>query len=129
MRLLLDTHVLLWQLDSANAKLGPQTIKLVKEAEAVCVSSISVVEMQIKTMLGKFNAPLECEQMILEAGNTLMNFSASAADNIRKFATLARHDPFDRMLLAQADANGLAFLTGDAALLALNLEFVIDARL
>ena len=52
-----------------------------------------------------------------------------AAEAVREFATLSRHDPFDRAILGQARVEGLRFVTADARLLALGLGFVDDARL
>ncbi|MDN5796628.1 MAG: hypothetical protein L0H79_12845 [Intrasporangium sp.] len=58
-----------------------------------------------------------------------MPFHASHAKEVGRFAALAHHDPFDRMLLAQASAEGMRFLTSDAVLLGLGLDWVVDARL
>ncbi len=129
MRLLLDTSTLVWQLGMAENKLGIQAMKLMRAADVVYVSAISIVEMHIKTMIGKLDTPVNFEQKILQAGNTMLSFSSSAADAIRDLPTLARHDPFDRMLLAQARADGLLFLTSDTLLLKLELDYLIDARL
>ncbi len=109
-------------------QLGPHSRKLIEGAEVVCVSTISIIEMQIKTMNGKLDAPKDCVSMIRTAGNELLPFYGEAADEIRGFPQLTRHDPFDRMLLAQALSEKLAFLTADTALLDLNLDYVINAR-
>ncbi len=84
--------------------------------------------MQIKTMIGKLDAPANCTAMIEDAGNAPLALSAEAADGIRRFPELARHDPFDRMLLAQADVERLTLLTADETLLGLGLPYVLDAR-
>lgn len=129
MRILLDTNAFLWQVGLVNGtKLGPKTKKLLLDAEVVYVSVITIIEMHIKTMIGKLDAPVSCRNVVLEAGNELLALSPQAADAVRGFAKLARHDPFDRMLLAQAKAESLVFFTADESLLELNLHFVVDAR-
>lgn len=130
MRILLDTNALLWQLGLAKPdKLGVQAKNYMEKAEAVFASAVSLVEIQIKTMIGKLDAPADTQTMITDAGNTLLDFSTISADALRDFPMLARHDPFDRMLLAQASQEGLTFMTADTMLLQLDLPYVIDARL
>lgn len=129
MRLLLDTNALLWQLGLAeDDRLGSKAKELMQNAEAVYVSALSIVEMQIKTMIGKLDAPPDCVHMIQEAGDVVVSFSGQAGDQLRCFPALARHDPFDRMLLAQALLENMTFLTSDTILLELHLPFVVDAR-
>jgi PIN domain nuclease of toxin-antitoxin system len=45
-----------------------------------------------------------------------------------RFGSLAKHDPFDRLILAQASASGAKLVTADTALLSLNLDFILDAE-
>lgn len=99
-----------------------------QQADEVCVSSISIVEMHIKTMINKLDAPIDCTKAIENAGNTILPFEATAGDAIRKFPELIRHDPFDRMILAHARTEGLTLVTSDRTLLNLHLEYVIDAE-
>lgn len=128
MKILLDTHALLWQLGSQDdEKLGVEARRLLTTAEVVYVSSISLVEIHIKAMLGKLDAPEGMQAHILAAGDEMLSYSATAADTLRGFPELARHDPFDRMLLAQAWAEGLLFMTTDSVLLGLGLNYVVDA--
>ena len=47
---------------------------------------------------------------------------------VRGFPELVRHDPFDRLLVAQAARAGLRLLTADQILLALGRDFIIDAN-
>ncbi len=129
MKLLLDTNSLLWQLGLGQpGRLGPKAKKYMLQAEVVYTSAISLVEMQIKTMLGKLDVPKNSAEMVTGAGNQLLPFSPASADATRNFPNLRRHDPFDRMLLAQAADEGLTFLTADLKLLELKLPYVIDAR-
>lgn len=129
MKIMLDTNALLWQLGLSGAgKLGSVAKRQMLEAEAVYVSSITLVEIHVKTMVGKLNAPPRARQMVLDSGDEILEFTGAAADGLRNLTGLDRHDPFDRMLLAHARAEGLIFLTGDQFLLDFGYDFVVDAR-
>ena len=130
MRVLLDTNALIWQLgiSAEKSKIGPHTRELMQTAEVVYVSSISIVECHVKTMLGRLHVPEDFREEIVYAGDTLLDLSAADADIIRCLPELSRHDPFDRMLVAQAKTQHLTLLTADALLLDLGLPFVKDCR-
>lgn len=51
-----------------------------------------------------------------------------AAHRITDFTECVGHDPFDRMLLAQAAHDGMQLVTADRRLVAMDLPFVVDAR-
>ena len=130
MSVLLDTNAFLWQtLFKDGGELGPKTLERMQSAEIVYVSSISVVEIQIKAMLGRLTAPSDCGSLIAEAGDVVLNFNEVAADALTQFPKLARHDPFDRMILASAYAHNLTLVTSDKTLLSLDPPFIINARL
>lgn len=129
MKVLLDTNAFLWQVGSpSGSKLGPQAKQTLLDASAVYVSAVTIAELHIKTMLGRLNAPVDCCQMVLDSGDELLSWSPAAADAIRALPQLSKHDPFDRFLLAQAQTDGMLFLTSDTTLLDLGLDFVQDAR-
>lgn len=127
MNLLLDSHALLWLADSKRtASLGPTARRLIDTADAVYFSSITVVELRIKSMLGRLKLPADFRTKTLASGLILLDFSADDADEIERFPSLARHDPFDRMLLAQASNRNMTLLTADSILLGLPLPFITD---
>lgn len=129
MNILLDTNALIYILDSADSsELGPQAKLRIAKADRVFMSTISLVEINIKVMLGKLVAPPKLLEAINAAGIKELPFDFSAAEAIKNFPKLIRHDPFDRMILSQAEAGGLRLLTADKVLLSLNLPYVIDAR-
>jgi PIN domain nuclease of toxin-antitoxin system len=112
MRVLLDTHVLLWALDGSEnlSELARHTI-LTLENE-VLVSSVSGWEIAIKRTLGKLDAPRELGAAIDDAGfvRRLIRF-----EDCEKLERLPSHhrDPFDRMLVAQALVDGVPVVTRD----------------
>ena len=112
MRLLLDTHVLLWALmDSGQLRPAARSL-LADGANDVYVSAASAWELGIKSALGKLKIPADLEA-VLQA-----SFLRPLAINIAhalEAAALPRHhaDPFDRLLIAQARLEGLTLMTRD----------------
>lgn len=116
MRLLLDTHVLLWALGDP-ARLGRKNRSLIERSE-VRVSVASLWEISIKAALGKLKAePQDVLEAIEPSGFELLPIEAGHA--VEVFSLGALHgDPFDRLLVAQARCERATLLTFDAALLA-----------
>lgn len=118
MRLLLDTHVLLWALIEPN-KLSPEMQALLEDPDhEILFSAASVWEMAIKAALGRadFQVP---PAMIVEAAQAsgFIELPVRAAAAL-KVAALPHHhrDPFDRLLVAQAMTEPAALYTADAQL-------------
>jgi Uncharacterized protein conserved in bacteria len=93
----------------------------------VHVSAATVWELTIKAMLGKLSVPGDLASRLVEQGLVLLSITAEHAEGIREFPELARHDPFDRILVAQASQAGLRLLTSDRVLLGLGRDFILDA--
>jgi PIN domain nuclease of toxin-antitoxin system len=115
MRYLLDTHTLLWYVEN-NSQL-PQKIKhLIDDpANIVIVSVATFWELGIKVGLGKLDLLLTTDEMaqkVVEKGFELLPISLH---HIKVIQTLPHHhrDPFDRMLIAQADVESCTVLTRD----------------
>jgi PIN domain nuclease of toxin-antitoxin system len=124
--LLLDSQALLWLLDD-NPRLGPDARRAIGSAEGVHVSATTVWELTIKTMLGKLFVPSGLPTVLTEQGLVLLAVTAEHAEAIRDYPELMRHDPLDRLLVAQADRAGLRLLTADKVLLGLGRAFILDA--
>jgi len=114
LRLLLDTHLLLWALLQPS-KLKSRT-RLQIERNVVFVSSASIWEISIKSALGKLEADPRIVLEALEpAGLRLLPISGEHAARVFELPALHR-DPFDRLLLAQAWSEPLTLLTDDTVL-------------
>lgn len=114
MRVLLDTHLLLWAL-GAPAKLSATAHQLIRDAE-IYVSAASIWEISIKTGLGKLTVdPAEVLAALEPAGFLSLPVTA---DHAARVATLppVHRDPFDRLLVAQALTEPMRLLTGDPVL-------------
>jgi PIN domain nuclease of toxin-antitoxin system len=110
-RLLLDTHALLWWL--ADDGLGAEVRDAIADpANLVAVSAVSAWEISIKKALGKLVAPDDLEQQLEQSG--FLPLSISIAHGVAAGRLVRHHeDPFDRMLIAQAFAEGLTIVTRD----------------
>ena len=124
--LLLDSQVALWILDD-SPRLGPRAREIITSATTVHVSAATIWELTIKAMLGKLSVPDKLADRLAEQGLALLNITAEQAEGIRDFPELTRHDPFDRLLVAQASHDGLRLLTSDRVLIALARDFILDA--
>lgn len=114
MRLLLDTHILLW-LVSDDPSL-PAALRTALEAHELTVSAASVWEMSIKHHLGKLPsaAPFlaDVEGAVQALGADLLPISHRHALRAGEL-DWAHRDPFDRVLVAQAQVEGLRLVTLD----------------
>lgn len=124
--LLLDSQVLLWVLDD-NPRLGARARHLIATAAFVHVSAATVWELTIKSMLKKLDLPDDFDQLLEAQGLVALHVKGNHARALVKYPELVRHDPFDRLLVAQATVEGLRLLTADAVLLATGYKFIIDA--
>jgi PIN domain nuclease of toxin-antitoxin system len=124
--LLLDSQALLWLLDD-NPRLGPRAREAITTAQGVYVSAATVWELTIKTMHGKLAIPADFGKRLIAQGLVPLSITAEHAEGIRDFPELVGHDPFDRLLVAQASRAGLGLLTADQVLLGLDRDFIIDA--
>jgi PIN domain nuclease of toxin-antitoxin system len=121
LRLLLDTHILLWRLAGSD-QLSAEALALMDErAERVFASTASVWEVAIKWALRKGtpdDMPLsgrEFAAALDQAGIEVLPIvpaHAAALDDLG----MHHRDPFDRLLVATARCEGLTLLTSDAAL-------------
>ena len=111
MRLLLDTHVVLWQL-SGERPLGDEARAAVAEAEELAFSVVSFAEIGVKAGVGKLVVPADLDAHVATVGIRVLGLSAAHGLAV---ATLPLHhrDPFDRLLVAQAREDGYTLVSAD----------------
>jgi PIN domain nuclease of toxin-antitoxin system len=112
MKVLLDTQVILWSL-ADDDQLGKNARALINDATiSKLVSSASIWEMEIKAQLGRLEILDDLPAVLLASGIIPLPISWHHAQTA---GALPRHhgDPFDRMLIAQAQCDGLALLSSD----------------
>ena len=123
MRLLLDTHIALWEItDDSRLRAGVRR-RLRDEANVIFVSVISLWEIAIKYARPRGrpdDMPISSQDALkyfVDAGYQILDVSAPHALAVEALPILHR-DPFDRMLVAQARAEPMRLLTADAAVAA-----------
>jgi PIN domain nuclease of toxin-antitoxin system len=115
-RLLLDTHALLWFL-AADRRLGGHARDLIEApANTVMISIVSLWEIALKSRLGKLRIDLSA--VLNAVGGTdfeRLDLKESHLRVLSGLPNVAEHrDPFDHLLIAQARAEDLTFLSNDA---------------
>lgn len=78
-------------------------------------------------MTGRWDLPEDVPGRMIEQGFRILDVGGAHALALRKFPELADHDPFDRLLVAQAKVERFELLTADRRLLALDYDWIVDA--
>jgi PIN domain nuclease of toxin-antitoxin system len=124
---LLDTNALLWSVFDPS-QLGRSARRILENEPVIYYSPISIAELRIKEGLGRIQLPESFLDQLEANGFLSLSFDAIDAWYLNRFGTLAKHDPFDRMILAQASSARAKLITSDEILLGLNFDWVIDSR-
>ena len=112
MRVLLDTHILLWALTD-DPRLSRKAQRLIEDAAEVYISSATFWEMAIKVGLGKLHIDLDqTRECCLESGFVELPITTDHAVTVKD---LERHhkDPFDRLIVAVALNEPMRLVTAD----------------
>ncbi len=131
--MLLDSQSLVWFMQD-DPRLGRRARKLLDSVPFLHFSAVSVAELTMKSLSfgpngkPKLVMPKNFVQILEEGGFKELTLHSSDSNELAKFLLLDRHDPMDRILLAQASRNRMPFLTADRVLLSLGLDWVVDAQ-
>ncbi|HTM82204.1 type II toxin-antitoxin system VapC family toxin [Asticcacaulis sp.] len=114
MRLLLDTHALLWWLND-DPKLEDDARALILDPDnEILVSVVSLWEIAVKSRIGKLNVTVDDVLAVLpDQGFDRIGIEDAHLSALQQLP-LHHRDPFDHLLLAQAMAEAAVFLTEDA---------------
>jgi PIN domain nuclease of toxin-antitoxin system len=115
MRLLLDTHVFLWWLHESGHLSPAANAAILDRGNSVYVSAISVFEVRLKHALRKITIARNWWEKLCEQDFEHLSFSADHA-NATQHLPFVHRDPFDRMLIAQAQVESMTFVTRDREL-------------
>lgn len=114
MRLLPDTHTVLWLL-SDDPSLSVKARKLLESGRhPVLLSAVVALEISIKVPLGKLDVPGDASELLLAAGAHELPVTIEHAERVTSLP-LHHRDPFDRLLIAQAIVEDAVILSADAA--------------
>jgi PIN domain nuclease of toxin-antitoxin system len=121
-RLLLDTHVVLWWSQN-SPRLKSAARRLIAEADEVFVSAASAWEVSLKVALGKLTVPGPLLEAVVASGFSPLPIDFGHAEAVKDLPPL-HADPFDRMLIAQAQVERLHLVSADRPLAAYPVLFV-----
>ncbi len=112
MKLLLDTHILLWWL-SQNQKLLPTEKEIITDPDnLILISAATAWEIVVKKMIGKLEAPDDLPAAL--AANNFLELPITIKHSQKLYQLPLHHqDPFDRIMVAQAMSEDLTFMTRD----------------
>jgi PIN domain nuclease of toxin-antitoxin system len=116
MKYLLDTCVLLWALEDNKTKLEKFTAIIENPNNFIAVSVVTHWEIAIKRSLGKLSTPKNLVSIVEESGFEWINLETRHIEQLEKLPLL-HTDPFDRLLIAQAQIDGYKILTVDKYIL------------
>lgn len=128
MRVLLDTHVFLWWASERGARVSEPAREILSDgANIVAISLASVWEIAIKVSGGRMGLPAPVDRYlsdrIRDHGFELLPIQMSHALQVGGLPPIHR-DPFDRMLIAQAQVEGIPLLTADPAIARYDVETI-----
>ena len=118
MKLLLDTHTLLWALMDSNKLSSKAKVALIDPENDCFVSAVSLWEISMKHALGKLElSGAKPNELIEKVGLMGMNLLALSPETAVGFHAVPRKhgDPFDRMLIHQAISGGYNVISADKA--------------
>jgi PIN domain nuclease of toxin-antitoxin system len=123
LRLLFDSHALLWALSRPAALAAPARRVLEAMENDVVASVVSLWELEIKASVGKLDLPDDLTVVLPAMATSLLQIEMA---HLRRLRTLPFHhrDPFDRLLIAQALEEGLTIVTRDRAFRAYGVPLI-----
>jgi PIN domain nuclease of toxin-antitoxin system len=122
-RLLLDTHAMLWWLDQPKRLTATARAAIAEGESTVYVSAVTVWEIVIKKVLGKLQAPNDLDRVLVDCRFTPLPISVDHALEVSRLPAI-HHDPFDRMLIAQARLERLEIVTRDDNIIAYGVPYI-----
>lgn len=113
MKIIIDTHIFLWALAEPQKLSESDRYELQALSNQIFVSSVSIAELMIKASMGKLDIPFDPVDMVDKIGFELLNFTGKDA-LLLKDMPFHHKDPFDRMLIAQSEANAFYIMSEDS---------------
>lgn len=122
MRLLLDTHVVLWHL-SSERELSLSAQDAIAAADDLLFSVVSFAEVGIKASVGKLEVPADALRRIAQSGVRTLGLSPTHGLAVSDLPVHHR-DPFDRLIIAQAVVERLTVVTADPRFQAYGIDVI-----
>ncbi len=129
LKLLLDTHCWIWLKSDSSRLPSPLRRRLVRDPARLVLSAASVMEIVIKHAAGRLKLDTGPDRLVAEVLEDGVSSLGITAEHALRLAALPPHhrDPFDRLLVAQAQVEGFTLVSADANVLSYDVP-TIDAR-
>jgi PIN domain nuclease of toxin-antitoxin system len=111
LKLLLDTQVVLWQLQGERT-VTSHAREAIGQADELSFSVVSFAEIGVKAAIGKLSVPADLREHVVDSGMRILGLSPEHGLGVSDLP-LHHRDPFDRLLIAQARHEGLTVVTAD----------------
>lgn len=111
MRLLLDTHVVLWEL-AGTRRVGRQARQAIEQASELAFSAVSFAEIGVKAAVGKLVVPDDLRERVEQSGLRILGLAPEHGLGVARLP-LHHRDPFDRLLISQARCERMTVVTAD----------------
>jgi PIN domain nuclease of toxin-antitoxin system len=122
-KILLDTHILIWFFED-NHRLSKEDKDLIIDSENIIYfSSVSIAEMAIKTAKNKLNLPDNFLEMCYHQDFIELPLMSTHSQLLNDLS-FVHLDPFDRLLIVQAQAENLYLMTKDSQFLNYNVKLI-----
>jgi len=122
-KVLIDTHVFLWALSCPERLTPERRHTIASRTNQVFLSSMSIAELMLKHASGKIDVDFDPLAMAEQTGIQIIDFTGADAMMLGRLP-LHHRDPFDRMIISQALANGLPIMSDDPQFLKYDCEII-----
>lgn len=133
MKILLDTHVLIWVATNQHQHFSEKILDILNNYQdnEFFVSLASIWEISIKSSLNKPNFPYKSDVFLQQLEQVGIHILPIKTHHVLAVADLPllHRDPFDRLLIVQAELEKMQFLTADSAILQYDKAFILDTRM
>ncbi len=113
MKILIDTHIFLWAIGEPEMLSSKKKEELERLSNIIYVSAVTITELMIKSSLGKLNIDFDPIAVSKDSGFEMLDFSSEDALFLRNMPFFHK-DPFDRMLIAQAQNRKFYLMSDDS---------------
>ena len=123
MKYLLDTHSLLWTVFEPDKLSAESQEIIINQSNIICVSLVSLWEISIKQNIGRLDIPEKFFEVVSQGGFELLSLTMAEIEQYRMLP-LHNRDPFDRMLIIQAQQQKLILITRDSEISKYDVEII-----
>lgn len=132
MKILLDTHILIWIAGNEMHRFSPKVLDILENRRdnEFFVSLATIWEISIKSALKKPNFPYKADIMLKQMQKVGIQLLPITPNNVMGVSELPlmHNDPFDRLLIVQAEQERLYLLTADNAILKYDKSFILNTK-